>query len=97
MNEWWLIKKLGVIAGVIASIAIIFPTGDLHGKYVARNQPVAIAAMEGLFKSEVGAGIVLMGQPNEETGLIDNPLVVNNVLYAYATQTITSLVRLLLD
>jgi cytochrome d ubiquinol oxidase subunit I len=72
--------KVGVIAGVIASIVIIFPTGDLHGKYVARNQPAAIAAMEGLFKSETGAGIVLMGQPNEETGEIDNPIVVNDVL-----------------
>ena len=71
---------VGVIAGVIASIMIIFPTGDLHGKYVARNQPAAIAAMEGLFKSATGAGIVLMGQPNEETGDIDNPIVVNNVL-----------------
>ena len=57
--------KVGVIAGVIASIAIIFPTGDMHGKYVARNQPAAIAAMEGLFKTETGAGMVLIGQPNE--------------------------------
>lgn len=72
--------KVGVIAGVISSIAIIFPTGDLHGKYVARHQPVAIAAMEGLFHSERGAGIVLMGQPNEDTQQIDNALVVNNVL-----------------
>jgi cytochrome bd ubiquinol oxidase subunit I len=72
--------KVGVISGVISCILIIFPTGDLHGKYVARNQPAAMAAMEGLFKSESGAGIVLMGQPNEETGQIDNPLVVNNVL-----------------
>jgi len=72
--------KVGVIAGTFASIAIIFPTGDLHGKYVARHQPTAIAAMEGLFHSATGAGIVLMGQPNEETGEIDNPLVVNNVL-----------------
>jgi cytochrome d ubiquinol oxidase subunit I len=72
--------KVGVIAGVIASIAIIFPTGDLHGKYVARNQPAAMAAMEGLFHSSTGAGIVLMGQPNEETGEIDNALVVNDVL-----------------
>lgn len=72
--------KVGVIAGVISSIAIIFPTGDMHGKYVARNQPAAIAAMEGLFKSEAGAGIVLMGQPNEETGQIDNALVVNDML-----------------
>ncbi len=72
--------KVGVVAGLISTILIIFPTGDLHGKYVARNQPAAIAAMEGLFKTETGAGIVLMGQPNEETGQIDNPIVVNNVL-----------------
>jgi cytochrome bd ubiquinol oxidase subunit I len=72
--------KVGVIAGVLSSILIIFPTGDLAGKYVAKYQPAAIAAMEGLFKTETGAGIVLMGQPNEETGQIDNPIVVNNVL-----------------
>jgi cytochrome d ubiquinol oxidase subunit I len=72
--------KLGVIAGVISTILIIFPTGDLHGKYVARNQPAAMAGMEGLFKTEAGAGIVLMGQPNEDTGQIDNPIVVNDAL-----------------
>ncbi len=72
--------KVGVIAGVISSIVIIFPTGDLAGKYVAKNQPAAIAAMEGLFSSQIGAPIVLMGQPNEETGQIDNPIVVNDVL-----------------
>jgi cytochrome bd ubiquinol oxidase subunit I len=75
-----LFLKVGVIAGVVSSILIIFPTGDLAGKYVAKYQPVAIAAMEGLFKTETGAGMVLMGQPNEETGQIDNPIVVNNVL-----------------
>jgi cytochrome d ubiquinol oxidase subunit I len=72
--------KVGVITGLLASIAIIFPTGDLHGKYVAKHQPAAMAAMEGVFKSEKGAGIVLIGQPNEETGEIDNPIVINNVL-----------------
>lgn len=72
--------KVGVIAGIISSIVIIFPTGDMAGKFVARNQPAAIAAMEGLFKSQTGAGIVLVGQPNEETGQIDNPIVVNDVL-----------------
>ena len=72
--------KVGVIAGLVSSILIIFPTGDMHGKYVARNQPAAIAAMEGLFHGEAGAGLVLMGQPNEETGQIDNPIVVNDLL-----------------
>jgi cytochrome d ubiquinol oxidase subunit I len=72
--------KVGVIAGVISSILIIFPTGDLAGKYVAKNQPAAMAAMEGLFRSEIGAPIVLMGQPDEITHQIDNPIVVNDVL-----------------
>ena len=72
--------KIGVISGVISTILIIFPTGDLHGKYVAHHQPAAIAGMEGVFRSEKGAGLVLMGQPNEETGEIDNPIVVNDVL-----------------
>lgn len=72
--------KVGVLAGLISCIAMIFPTGDLHGKYVAKHQPAAIAAMEGLFRTEKGAAIVLLGQPNEQTGQIDNPLRVNNVL-----------------
>jgi len=72
--------KLGVVAGIISCVLQVFPTGDLHGKYMAKNQPTAIAAMEGLFHTEKGAGMVLMGQPNYETETIDNPLVVNNVL-----------------
>jgi cytochrome d ubiquinol oxidase subunit I len=72
--------KLGVIAGTIASILIVFPTGDLHGKYVAKHQPAAMAGMEGLYKTETGAGLVLIGQPNDETGQIDNPVVVNDLL-----------------
>ncbi len=75
-----LFVKLGVIAGVLSSIAIIFPTGDLQGKYVASQQPVTMAAMEGLFKTESGAGMILMGQPNEVTQTIDNPIVVNDLL-----------------
>jgi cytochrome d ubiquinol oxidase subunit I len=72
--------RVGVISGLVSTILIIFPTGDLHGRYVARHQPAAIAGMEGLFRSGTGAGIVLVGQPNEETQQIDNPIVVNNVL-----------------
>jgi cytochrome d ubiquinol oxidase subunit I len=72
--------RVGVIAGVISCIAQIFPTGDMHGKYMARHQPASVAAMEGLFHSERGAGLVLIGQPDEEKQTIDNPLVVNDVL-----------------
>jgi cytochrome d ubiquinol oxidase subunit I len=72
--------KVGVIAGVISCITQIFPTGDLHGKYMAKHQPIAVAGMEGLFHSEAGAPMVLMGQPDIENQTIDNPLVVNKVL-----------------
>jgi len=72
--------QVGVIAGVISCVTQIFPTGDLHGRYMAKNQPTAVAAMEGLFSSRAGAPLVLIGQPNEETQNIDNPLVVNDVL-----------------
>ena len=72
--------RVGVIAGLVFSIVQIFPTGDLHGKYMARYQPVTTAAMEGLFKSETGAPIVILGQPDEEHQRINNPLPVNKVL-----------------
>lgn len=72
--------RVGVIAGCISCIAQIFPTGDLQGRYMAKHQPAAVAGMEGLFKSQPGAPIVLMGQPNEEKQTIDNPLAANGVL-----------------
>jgi cytochrome d ubiquinol oxidase subunit I len=72
--------RLGVIAGVLSCVAMIFPTGDLHGKYVAKHQPLAMAGMEGLFHSEKGAPVVLLGQPDYETQKIDNPLAVNKLL-----------------
>lgn len=72
--------RLGVIAGIIVCVVQIFPTGDLHGRMLAKYQPVTTAAMEGLFKSETGAPIVILGQPDEEHEKIDNPLVVNKTL-----------------
>src|SRR5271165_1212934 len=72
--------RVGVTAGLIFTVLQIFPTGDLQGKYVAKHQPASMAGMEGLFKSEVGAPIVLMGQPNVATQTIDNPIAVNGVL-----------------
>lgn len=72
--------RLGVIVGTIASVAMIFPTGDFHGKMVAKHQPVTMAAMEGLFKTERGAPMVIIGQPDEEHQRIDNPIMVSGAL-----------------
>jgi cytochrome d ubiquinol oxidase subunit I len=72
--------RTGVIAGIAASLLQVFPTGDLHGKYMAKHQPATTAAMEGLFKTESGAPMVILGQPDVERRRIDNPLVVNKAL-----------------
>ena len=72
--------RVGVIAGVLASGAQIFPTGDIHGKYMAAHQPVTTAAMEALFRTEKGAPMVILGQPDVERQRIDNPIAVNGVL-----------------
>jgi len=72
--------RVGVIAGCISCIAQVFPTGDLQGRYMAKHQPAAVAGMEGLFRTEKGAPLVLIGQPNEEKQTIDNPVAANGVL-----------------
>ena len=65
---------------VSLSVVQIFSTGDFHGRYVAKYQPAAIAGMEGLFRTQKGAPVVLIGQPNENTQTIDNPVPINDVL-----------------
>lgn len=72
--------RVGVVAGLISSTTQIFPTGDMHGRYMATHQPPALAAMEGLFDTQRGAAIVLLGQPDPEQQMIDNPIAVNKVL-----------------
>jgi len=72
--------RTGVIAGIIATAFQIFPSGDMHGRYMAHHQPVTTAAMEALFQSQTGAPIVILGQPDIERRRIDNPIVVNNAL-----------------
>ncbi|MGB8011224.1 MAG: cytochrome ubiquinol oxidase subunit I [Terriglobales bacterium] len=72
--------KVGVIAGCLFSVLQIFPTGDGQGKMVADEQPVTLAAMEGLFQGQSGAPLVIIGQPNEAEGKIDNPLQVPDML-----------------
>jgi len=72
--------RTGVIVGAIATLAMIFPTGDGQGRMVALNQPVTLAAMEGLFDTVEGAPIALIGQPDTDRMQLDNPLLVPNAL-----------------
>ncbi len=67
--------RVGLVAGVIASGWMLFPTGHLSSDQVAHHQPVALAAMEGHFRTEREADLVFIGQPDMERLRIDNPIV----------------------
>ncbi|MDP2479750.1 MAG: cytochrome ubiquinol oxidase subunit I [Candidatus Palauibacterales bacterium] len=72
--------KLGVLVGVVATLVQLFPLGDVQGRMVAEHQPPTLAAMEGLFHSERGAPLALLGQPDVAKGRLDNRLSVPRAL-----------------
>jgi cytochrome bd ubiquinol oxidase subunit I len=72
--------RIGVISGAIATLLLVFPTGDQQGKMIALNQPVTLAAMEGLFAAENGAPLALIGQPDIERGRLDNAIAIPKML-----------------
>jgi cytochrome bd ubiquinol oxidase subunit I len=72
--------RVGVTAGLIATVLLAFPTGDGQGRNVTQYQPATLAAMEGLFDTTAGAPIVLVGQPDTERLALDNPILVPRAL-----------------
>jgi len=66
--------RLGVIVGLIASCTQLFPTGDAQGRMIADNQPATLAGMEGLFRTERSAPILILGQPDVENQKLENPV-----------------------
>jgi cytochrome bd ubiquinol oxidase subunit I len=70
-----LFVTVGVIAGVIASLWMLFPSGRMSADQVSEHQPVTLAAMEGHFRTDQRADLVFIGQPNVEEGRIDNAIV----------------------
>lgn len=72
--------QVGVWVGVAATILQLYPTGDGQGRMLAEHQPASLAAMEGLFRTERGAPLALIGQPDVERRRLDNPIVVPRML-----------------
>ena len=72
--------RTGVVFGTAASILMLFPTGDGQGQMVARHQPITLAAMEGLFSTESGAPMAVLGQPDVNKLRLDNPITIPNML-----------------
>ncbi|MBL4576080.1 MAG: cytochrome ubiquinol oxidase subunit I [Opitutaceae bacterium] len=62
----WKLLKVGVLtAAVLTPLQIV--VGDLHGLNTLKYQPAKIAAIEGVWETEVGVPLTLFGMPNEET------------------------------
>jgi cytochrome d ubiquinol oxidase subunit I len=72
--------KTAVIVGVIAAVLQLYPTGEMQGVYVLHDQPATLAAMEGLFDSEQGAPLAILGQPDMNNRRLDNPLIIPRAL-----------------
>jgi len=85
--------RTGVLVGVIAACLQLFPTGDMQGRQIAANQPATLAAMEGVFKTEDGAPLAILGQPDVENRRLDNPLEVPKMLSFLTYQKWSAQVR----
>lgn len=72
--------RVGVIAGIVGTLLLLFPTGDQHGKLVAEYQKPALAAMEGKFESGTHAELAIIGQPDVANRKLVNPVIVPSVL-----------------
>jgi cytochrome d ubiquinol oxidase subunit I len=72
--------RVGVIGALIFCVLQIFPTGDRAAHDVSVHQPATFAAMEGAFKTEKGAPLVIIGNPNTEQRKLDSTLAMPKLL-----------------
>ncbi len=57
--------KVAAIVGLVASVLAAW-SGDNSGHQIAQKQPMKLAAMEGYYQGEAGAGLVAVGVLNPE-------------------------------
>ena len=72
--------KAGVLVGAVAALLQLTPSGDMQGRLITEHQPVTLAAMEGLFQTQSGAPLAILGQPDVAQRKLDNPLEVPSML-----------------
>jgi cytochrome d ubiquinol oxidase subunit I len=72
--------RVGVVSGLIFSILTLFPTGAFNGENVTQYQPAKMAAMEGLFKTQEGAPLAIIGMPDRERQELMDPIFVPEML-----------------
>ena len=85
--------RAGTLAGLVASLAVAFPTGDQQAKMVGNHQAVTLAAMEGRFVGGSMAGVAMIGQPNVAARRLENPIEIPGALSFLAYGHFGSYVR----
>lgn len=71
---------LGVLVGAVFALTQLFPTGDLDSRNVLTYQPLKLATMEGLFRTQPGAPLAIIGMPDTTRGRLLDPVVVPDLL-----------------
>jgi cytochrome d ubiquinol oxidase subunit I len=72
--------KVGVICGAIFALIQAMPTGNRNAENVSRYQPTKTAAMEGLFNTQKGAPIAIIGMPDTDKRELLDPIYVPKML-----------------
>ena len=87
VSAWYILKgrhiifarKSILIASIFGLLSSVFvaATGDNSAYDVAQQQPMKLAAMEGLYKGDTNAGLVAIGilAPNKEIKDVENPFI----------------------
>jgi len=76
ISAWWLLKdatkqfalvsfRMALFTAVVAAPLQVL-IGDFHGLQVARDQPIKLASMEGVWETQKGAPLLLFAWPDEE-------------------------------
>jgi len=81
------VLKTGVVmAAVLSPVQLIL--GDLHGLNTLEHQPAKIAAIEGLWHTERGAALTLIGFPDEDQRITHFSVEIPNAASLLLTHTI---------
>ena len=87
--------RVGVIGGLLFSLISLFPTGAFLAERVSRLQPAKTAAIEGLFETQRGAPMAIIGMPDTDAKRLLDPILIPDALsylmYGTARAPVTGL------
>src|SRR4051794_38622152 len=72
--------RVGVVGALIFTALQIFPTGDRQAHNVFQHQPATFASMEGIFETQSGAPLVIIGNPDTEERKLESTIALPDFL-----------------